>query len=101
MNCAEVDARPFLHYLQYITYGGLGERDNQLQALGVLESLFDDSNDIHLYHTETALNLLGHCFEMEGDYDQALHYYNESLYQLDINNAANLHVKRVLRFLRN
>ncbi|KAH3897124.1 hypothetical protein DPMN_021309 [Dreissena polymorpha] len=26
MDNAEVDARPFLHYLQYLTYGGLGER---------------------------------------------------------------------------
>ncbi|KAH3710276.1 hypothetical protein DPMN_069750 [Dreissena polymorpha] len=26
MNCVEVDARPFLYYLQYLTYGGLGER---------------------------------------------------------------------------
>ncbi|KAH3896976.1 hypothetical protein DPMN_021159 [Dreissena polymorpha] len=34
-TCAEVDARPFLHYLQYLTYGGLGQRDEQLHALVV------------------------------------------------------------------
>ncbi|KAH3815885.1 hypothetical protein DPMN_144421 [Dreissena polymorpha] len=32
MDFAEVDARPFLHYLQYLTYGGLGERSKQLDA---------------------------------------------------------------------
>ncbi|KAH3709056.1 hypothetical protein DPMN_068516 [Dreissena polymorpha] len=38
MNSAAVNARPFLHYLQYLTYGRLGERDHQLHALGVLGS---------------------------------------------------------------
>ncbi|KAH3691001.1 hypothetical protein DPMN_191486 [Dreissena polymorpha] len=31
-DSAEVDARPFLHYLQYLAFGGLGERDNQIRA---------------------------------------------------------------------
>ncbi|KAH3740579.1 uncharacterized protein LOC127850667 isoform X4 [Dreissena polymorpha] len=71
MDWAEVDARPFLHYLQYLTYGGLGVRDNQLRALRDLKScMYDMSvrNQLKLYHIETALNLLGHCCEMEGDY---------------------------------
>ncbi|KAH3690284.1 hypothetical protein DPMN_192164 [Dreissena polymorpha] len=76
MDSAEVDARPFLHYLQYLTYEGLGERDNKLHALRVLESyLCNRSNYVNLYQLETAGNLLGHCYEMEGDYERALHYY--------------------------
>ncbi|KAH3716450.1 hypothetical protein DPMN_059173 [Dreissena polymorpha] len=100
MYYAEVDARHFLHYLQYLTYGGLGERDKQLHVLGILESyVFDPRNDINMHHPETALNLLGHCYEMEGDYEGALHYYAESLSLYRTNNAANWHVQRVHRLI--
>ncbi|KAH3716679.1 hypothetical protein DPMN_059405 [Dreissena polymorpha] len=100
MSSAEVDARPFLYYLQYLTYGGLGERDKQLHALRMLRSyICDGINIINLSHMETDLNLLGHCYEMEGDYEIALHYYEGSLRQCDTNNAANWHVRRVLRLI--
>ncbi|KAH3750038.1 uncharacterized protein LOC127848421 [Dreissena polymorpha] len=60
MDTAEVDARPFLHYLQYLTYGGLGERGNQLNALRFLESYIGDERSwIHMHHAETSINLLG------------------------------------------
>ncbi|KAH3806097.1 hypothetical protein DPMN_134411 [Dreissena polymorpha] len=100
MDCAEVDARPFLHYLQYLTYGGLGERNNQLRALRVFDSfMWDIRNRINLYHPETALNLIGHCSEMEGDYEAALFYCDVSLLRFDTNNAANRHVRRVRRLI--
>ncbi|KAH3718778.1 hypothetical protein DPMN_061585, partial [Dreissena polymorpha] len=100
MNSAEVDARPFLHYLHYLAYGGLGERDNQLHALTVLASyIYDERNTINLYHKETAFNLLGHCYEMEGEYESALHVYELSLRLQDTNNAANWHARRVLRLI--
>ncbi|KAH3690808.1 hypothetical protein DPMN_191664 [Dreissena polymorpha] len=99
MDCAEVDARPFLHYLQYLTYGGLGERDKQLHAMGVLEAFIDIRNQLNLYHPETALNLLGHCYEMEGDYAGALRYYEESFRFRRTNNAANWHVLRIMRLI--
>ncbi|KAH3740660.1 hypothetical protein DPMN_047370 [Dreissena polymorpha] len=100
MDSAEVDARPFLHYLQYLTYGGLGESDNQLQALRALEScMYDIRNKLNLYHKETALNLLGHCYEMEGDYAGALHYYEWSLRCHRTNNAANWHILRIMRLI--
>ncbi|XP_052238624.1 uncharacterized protein LOC127849915 [Dreissena polymorpha] len=101
MDSAEVDARPFLHYLQYITYGGLGERDTQFHAMGVLEAYINTCirNQLNLYHVETALNLLGHCYEMEGDYAGALHYYEWSLRCRRTNNAANWHVLRIMRLI--
>ncbi|KAH3740393.1 hypothetical protein DPMN_047099 [Dreissena polymorpha] len=100
MDFAEVDARPFLHYLQYLTYGGLGERDNQLQALRTLEScMYDIRNKLNLYHGETARNMLGHCYEMEGDYERALNIYELSLRYIGTINAANWHVRRVLRLI--
>ncbi|KAH3749984.1 hypothetical protein DPMN_184500 [Dreissena polymorpha] len=100
MENAEVDARPLIHYLQYLTYGGLGERGNQLNALRFLASyICDKRNRIHMYHIETSLNLLGHCFEMEGNYENALYYYEQSLLRVSTNNAANWHVRRVLRII--
>ncbi|KAH3897031.1 hypothetical protein DPMN_021215 [Dreissena polymorpha] len=98
---AEVDARPFLHYLQYLTYGGLGERNKQLHAFEKLRSscIFDPRNLINMHHLETALNLLGHCYEMEGDYQRALYYYEISLQCENTNNAANWHVQRVQRLI--
>ncbi|XP_052241476.1 uncharacterized protein LOC127851686 isoform X2 [Dreissena polymorpha] len=100
MDSAEVDALPFLYYLQYLTYGGLGERGNKLNALRNLVSYMrDDRHHIILYHQETALNLLGHCCEMEGDYERALNVYELSLSIRDTNNAANWHVRRVLRLI--
>ncbi|KAH3740385.1 hypothetical protein DPMN_047091 [Dreissena polymorpha] len=100
MDSAEVAARSFLHYLQYLTYGGLGERDKQLQALRTLGSyIYDIRNYINQYHYETALNMLGHCYEMEGDYERALNIYELSLRCLGTNNAANWHVRRVLRVI--
>ncbi|KAH3752943.1 hypothetical protein DPMN_187569 [Dreissena polymorpha] len=100
MDYAEVDARPFLYYLQYLTYVGLGERDKQLHAMGKLESYTCIHDELkNLYHPETALNLLGHCYEMEGDNEGALHYYKESLSWLGTNNAANWHVQRVQRLV--
>ncbi|KAH3690804.1 hypothetical protein DPMN_191660 [Dreissena polymorpha] len=98
MDFAEVDARSFLYYLQYLTYGGLGERYNQRHVLGVFKSyIYDMRNKIHLYHPETVFNLLGHCYEMEGDYAGALQCYEVSLSYYDTNNAANWHVRRILR----
>ncbi|KAH3740527.1 hypothetical protein DPMN_047233 [Dreissena polymorpha] len=99
MGSAEVDALPFLHYLQYLTYDGLGERDKQLHALGVLEAYINIRNQLNIYHQETALNLLGHCYEMEGDYAGALHYYELSLRCRRTNNAANWHVLRIIRLI--
>ncbi|KAH3812661.1 hypothetical protein DPMN_141098 [Dreissena polymorpha] len=94
MDFAEVDARPFLHYLQYLTFRRLGERSKQQLSLSCLEYyICDNRNKINLYHRETAYNLLGHCCEMEGEYNRAFYFYTESLRLCcKRNNAANWHV---------
>ncbi|KAH3775993.1 hypothetical protein DPMN_177404 [Dreissena polymorpha] len=102
MDSAEVDSRPFLYYLQYLTYGGIRDRDNQIHAMRALTSyIFDIIGNcrIKLYHPETALNLLGHCYEMEEDYERSLFCYEGSLKIFDTNNAANWHVRRILRLI--
>ncbi|XP_052786698.1 uncharacterized protein LOC128222008 isoform X2 [Mya arenaria] len=96
MEMAVVDARPYLFYLQYFTYGGLEMREKQLHAFQNLATYVMNVDNIDaLYHFETALNLLGHAYEMEGDLDEALHWYTSSAEYMSENNAANWHIKRL------
>jgi len=97
MDWAVVDARPFMLYLQYLTFGGLGERQRQLQALQGLFDICrnDDELSRNLAHPETNANLLGHCLEMEGEQLRALLLYIASRYDMPRNNAANLHIQRL------
>jgi len=96
MNWAVVDARPFLHYLQYLTFRDLGLRHRQLQALRSLrESILDGRRQHQVFHYETAANLLAHCWEMEGRIDDALRLYLALQTYMPRNNAANLHIRRL------
>jgi len=101
MNSAVVDARPFLLYLQYLTYRGLGARHRQLEAFHRLEDIVTSDKFNQLYHRETALNLFGHCCELEGDVMRALDVYNRSLLTRTRNNAANWHDHRLNEMLYN
>jgi len=95
MDSAEVDARPFLLYLQYLTYRGLGVRHRQLEAFHRLKNIVTSQVKVdQLYHIETVVNLFGHCCELEGDVQNALWAYNASL-GFPRNNAANLHKQRL------
>jgi len=96
MDWAEVDAQPFMLYLQYLTFGGLRERQRQLQALDGLWDIC--TNRVTLgknLHPETVANLLGHCLEMEGHPELAMGMYNGSRNLIPRNNAANLHILRL------
>jgi len=100
MNWAVVDARPFLHYLQYLTFRDLGLRHRQLQAFRALrDSILDGHRQHQVFHHETATNLLAHCLEMEGRIDDALHFYLASQAYMPRNNAANLHIQRLTNVL--
>jgi len=101
MDWAEVDARPFLLYLQYLTYRGLGVRHRQLEAFHRLNDIVTSDKLDQLYHPETVLNLSGHCWELEGDVQEALHAYNTSLRNRPRNNAANWHKQRLELMLNN
>jgi len=102
MDWAEVDAGPFLLYLQYLTYCGLGVRHRQLEALYGLKDIVTSYDKVNqLYHPETAHNLYGHCCELEGDVEEALHVYNHSVQFKPRNNAANWHKQRLERMLNN
>jgi len=100
MDWAAVDALPFLLYLQYLTYRGLGVRHRQLDAFHRLRDIATSGVKLdRLYHSETVRNLYGHCCELEGDVQRALDAYNKSLRNRPRNNAANWHKRRLERML--
>ena len=96
MDWAEVDALPFLLYLQYLTYRRLELRHRQLEAFNRLEDIATSADRLNqLYHRETVRNLYCHCCELEGDVQEALDAYNLSLQNEPRNNAANWHKRRL------
>ncbi|XP_052785811.1 uncharacterized protein LOC128221311 isoform X2 [Mya arenaria] len=91
-----VDSKPFLFYLQYLTYGSLGLRIRQYNALkNLYECISIPANENKLHHNDTAANLLGHCWEMEGDIEMALELYRASVRVVPRNNAAIWHIRRL------
>jgi len=100
MKWAVVDSRPFLHYLQYLTFRDLGLRHKQIQAFYSLkDSIVNGVKQHQVFHPETAANLLAHCLEMEGQIDDALYGYIASQADMPRNNAANLHIRRLTNVL--
>ena len=101
-NAAEVDAKPFQLYLQYLTYRGLGARCLQRKEEALVRLITYTLNNIDcIFHQETVCNLVGHCFEIEGNVQWAAFHYNASLIVDPINNAANWHLQRLARNLNN
>jgi tetratricopeptide (TPR) repeat protein len=85
-----VDSLPYLYFLQYKTYGHLQRYDEQRQALNKLvNSIYTTRN---IGHKETALNLLGQCYQQENRNTEALHCYINSIRIRPTNNAAKLHI---------
>ena len=101
MDWTVVDSRPFLYYLQYLTFRGLGLRHRQVQARRSLQdSTLDGLRQHQLSHEETAANLLAHCLEMENQPDLALELYLASHSDFPRNNAANWHIRRLTSILQ-
>ncbi|XP_045158769.2 uncharacterized protein LOC123524553 [Mercenaria mercenaria] len=94
MDSAVVDSLPYLYFLQYKTYRHLQRGADQQRALLQLATTIDTNPD--LAHRETALNLLGQCFEQENRYDAALCCYIKSRNIRPRNNAANIHICKLL-----
>ncbi|KAH3807678.1 uncharacterized protein LOC127834958 [Dreissena polymorpha] len=93
MEDASVDAGVFLYYLQYLTYGGLKNREQtEMAYVALQEYIIEHEQD--MYHTETGLNLLGHCAEMECDFEMAADMFRKSVEIFPTNNAAHWHILR-------
>ncbi|XP_053384357.1 uncharacterized protein LOC123563065 [Mercenaria mercenaria] len=94
MDWAVVDSLPYLYFLQYKTYRHLQRFDDQHQALAKLARTIETTRN--LGHRETALNLLGQCWEQENQPNKALLCYMMSLKVRERNNAARFHICRLL-----
>ncbi|XP_053405217.1 uncharacterized protein LOC128558925 [Mercenaria mercenaria] len=99
MDCAVVDSLPYLYFLQYKTYSHLERQNDKQEALSNLVRTIDQ--EPNLGHRETALNLLGQCMEQEHRARDALHCYLKSLNLRERNNAARIHICRLLSNLAN
>ena len=108
MDMALVDSIPFAYYLQYLTYRELGlatsdedaGKDLEDARIEAVEKLADYVEKYNGYgHIETVCNLIGHCFELEELFDQALEWYLESLRAMPRNNSAIWHIALLLHTL--
>ncbi|XP_045179230.2 uncharacterized protein LOC123538887 [Mercenaria mercenaria] len=99
MDFAMVDTLPYLYFLQYRTYRYLGRQDDTKKALSNLIRTIDQ--ETNLGHKETALNLLGQCMEQENRPTAALRCYTVSLTLRGRNNAAKIHICRLLSTMIN
>jgi hypothetical protein len=94
MDLAIVDSFPFMYFLQYKTYGRLKMAEKQKIAL--LNFAMAIGTELDLGHEETALNLIGQCCEQENKPCTALDMYIESVKIRKRNNAANVHICRLI-----
>ncbi|XP_052762192.1 uncharacterized protein LOC128204823 [Mya arenaria] len=95
MDSAVTDSIPFLYYLQYLTYRQLGHQDRKLTAMWKLRHYINHDSEGY-GHIETAINMLGHCCELENRLDMAWQCYSVSRRAYPHNNAANWHIMRLL-----
>ena len=94
MDWAEIDAQPYLYFLQFLVYKRMKNEDLVYEAIFKLASLLQ--SNAALYHTETAFNLLGQCWERQGNPNLALMCYDASLRLVDVNNAAKWHLAKLV-----
>ncbi|KAH3897273.1 uncharacterized protein LOC127864599 isoform X2 [Dreissena polymorpha] len=90
------DARPFMYFLQYLTFGRFGERRRQETALSCLKTYVRTERFEQMHHYETTMSMIGYCCEVERDFDSALGYYAISLTARQDDNLA---ASRLLRLL--
>ncbi|KAH3709319.1 hypothetical protein DPMN_068781 [Dreissena polymorpha] len=89
-----VDARSLLYYLQYLTYGSLRSREQQVEALSKFVN-FVLNPPYNIHHKHMTYILLGHCWEMEGDVEIAEMAYRESAALSHERNSALEHIRRI------
>ncbi|KAH3704029.1 hypothetical protein DPMN_079084 [Dreissena polymorpha] len=100
MDLAVVDSKTYMYYLQYLTFrftGLISDKDIVFQNFQ--DHVFSDK-DMYVpntfAHVETSLNLLGHCWELEGILSLAWRCYRLSLSVQPRNNAAYWHIFKMI-----
>ncbi|KAH3784274.1 hypothetical protein DPMN_162228 [Dreissena polymorpha] len=92
MHHAVVDSLPYMYYLQFLIFRSTGLISDKDIAL---KNLVDTCSTTQ-YHFETSLNLIAHCFELEGQWKLAWRVYKFSVKFRPQNNAAYWHMFRMI-----
>ncbi|KAH3713735.1 hypothetical protein DPMN_073537 [Dreissena polymorpha] len=105
-ECICVQIEPYLYYLQYLTYKLLNQEPKRTEALMKLfkcitlieprQFISSEGDIFFISHSDTSLNMLGHCFELEQNLKMAWVMYATSAKMLPQRNAAVLHIIRLL-----
>jgi len=99
MDLVVIDCVPFLYYLQYLVYREMADETTTFIAAANLQSYVCQPEGI-VGHSDTAMHVLAHTFELENDLHTARGLYIQSLKRFLTNNAASLHLKRLRGRLR-
>ena len=92
-NNVVIDCIPFLYYIQHLTYRELHQ---PMRAQTALHKLLEYTTGPPQGHIDTALNMLGHCFELHNKLDLAWICYTRSLEIYDRDNVSIWHAARIL-----
>ena len=94
MDLVVIDCVPFLYYLQYLIYRKLDDETGRFIAAANLESYVYQPEGI-LGHSDTAIHVFAHIFELENQLHVAWSVYTESIKLFITNNAARFHLQRL------
>lgn len=92
-NTVSVDEHAFMYYLQYLTSAEVHSNSSQNTVLFEFD-MYLTANYKKISHRATAINLLGHCYEMEGCVCVASALYVWSLTYKSEKNPAIWHINR-------
>ncbi|KAH3784112.1 uncharacterized protein LOC127842176 [Dreissena polymorpha] len=95
MDLAVVDSLPYMYYLQFLIFRSTGLISDKDIAFKNLFAICKDRAFIEC-HIETTLNLIGHCYELEGKLKCAWRSYKLSVKLRPQNNAAYWHMFRMI-----
>ena len=90
MDLVAIDAVTYFYFLQYECYRYQNKTTQRKAALSKFLTCLTDEE--HLYHRETACNLLGYCMLVEGHIDFAFKSFKKSLQMQPHNNCATWHI---------
>ncbi|XP_060580986.1 uncharacterized protein LOC132737669 [Ruditapes philippinarum] len=94
MDLSVVDSLPFLYFLKYKVYRH--QKRTKEKRLALAKLTYTCTGNAILCHKETALNLLGQCYEDQLCHQEALKCYLSSLLVRKKNNAAKWHICKLL-----
>jgi len=96
-DCAVVDAKVYLHFMQYLVCSRLDREHYKQIAMDNLASMIQHDDAVKLYHRETAYNLLGWIYLQEHRTVDAIRCFLYSWQIRPFHNGAKFHMWNVWR----